>query len=69
MKYVVVDGTNANNYPVLFWVNEYTEDEFNLFWNNKITFTELVGMRRVEFDSVYDTKEEAYKRIEELEEF
>ena len=67
--YVVVDGTNSNNYPVLYWVNEYTEDEFDMFWNNKITFSELVGMKRVAFDSVYDTEDEAYKRIEGLEEF
>ena len=51
-----------------FGLNEYTEEEFYMFWNNKITFSELDGMRGVEFDSVYNTEDKAYKRIEELEE-
>lgn len=69
MIYVVVNGTNSNNSDGGYngyWVNKYTKEEFNEFWENRITFNELVGMNRVEFEGSFDTEDEAWEHAREL---
>ena len=69
MIYVVVNGTDSSNSDGGYngyWVNEYTKEEFKQFWNNRITFQELVGMSRVEFEGSFNTEDEAWEHAREL---
>lgn len=69
MIYVVVNGTDSSNSDGGYngyWVNKYTKEEFKQFWNNKITFQELVGMSRVEFESAFNSEDEAWEHAREL---
>ena len=69
MIYIIINGTNSSNYNGGYngyWVNKYTKEEFKQFWNNKITFQELVGMSGVKYEGCFNTEDEAWEHARKL---